>query len=109
MPLRTRRLAGKKPQTNKRLLKPVIHHSYGKKGKPMRLPPKDVVCQCGHVSALETKKLMCVKCGKYVFYDSQEKRRHQAKTIYAIVMLAVGMGFITYLFIEMIVSPLLGR
>ena len=73
----------------------------------MRLPSKEVVCQCGHVSVLETKKLLCIKCGKYVFYNPQEKRRHQAKTIYAVVMLALGLGFITYLFLEMIVTPLL--
>jgi hypothetical protein len=75
----------------------------------MRLPPKDVVCKCGHVSSLETHKLLCIKCGKYVFYNSQEKHRHHAKTIYAVVMLALGLGFITYLFIEMIVTPLLNN
>jgi hypothetical protein len=75
----------------------------------MHLPPKEVLCKCGHVSSLETNKLLCIKCGKYVFYDSQEKRRHQAKTIYAVVMLALGLGFITYLFIEMIVTPLLNN
>jgi len=75
----------------------------------MHHPPKEVVCKCGHVSTLETNKLMCIKCGKYIFYDSQEKRRHHAKTIYAIVMLALGLGFITYLFIEMIVTPLLSN
>ena len=73
----------------------------------MSMRPKEIVCKCGHVSVLETKKLMCIKCGKYVFYNSQEKRRHQAKTIYAVVMLALGLGFITYLFLEMIVTPLL--
>jgi hypothetical protein len=73
----------------------------------MHLTPKEVACKCGHVSTLETNKLLCIKCGKYVFYNSQEKRRHQAKTIYAVVMLALGLGFVTYLFIEMIVTPLL--
>ncbi len=75
----------------------------------MGLPPKEVVCQCGHASLLETKKLLCIKCGKYVFYDDQEKRRHQKRQIYGVVMFALAVGFVTYLFIEMIVSPLLGR
>jgi hypothetical protein len=75
----------------------------------MRLPPKEVVCKCGHASVLETKKLLCVKCGKYVFYDAQEKKRHRARSTYGVVMLALALGFVTYLFIEMIVSPLLGR
>ena len=73
----------------------------------MRLPHKEVVCPCGHVSALETEKLLCIKCGKYVFYNLQEKRKHRTKTIYAVVMLALGLGFVTYLFLEMIVTPLL--
>jgi len=75
----------------------------------MRLPPKEIACECGHISVLETKKLLCIKCGKYVFYDPEEKRKHRAKTIYAVVMLALGLGFVTYLFIEMIITPLFGN
>ena len=75
----------------------------------MRLPPKEIVCKCGHASIIESKKLLCVKCGKYIFYDPQEKRRYQIKSTYVVVMFALALGFLTYVFIEMIATPLLGR
>jgi hypothetical protein len=73
----------------------------------MPLPPKEVTCACGHVSTLDRKKLLCIKCGKYIFYDEAEKRRHRLNTIYVVIMFAAAMGFITYIFLEMIVNPLL--
>ena len=73
----------------------------------MPLTPKDVQCRCGHTSTLQSPKLLCIKCGKYVFYDATEKRRHMTNTIYVLTMLALAAGFVTYMFIEMIASPLL--
>ena len=57
---------------------------------------------------LQSKKLRCVKCGKFVFYDDKEKRRHTTNQFYVVAMLALAIGIITYLFVEMIVEPLLG-
>ena len=74
----------------------------------MPLPLKEVQCSCGHITSLHSKKLRCIKCGKFVFYDEQEKRRHKNAQIYAVAMLAGAIGILTYLFIEMIVTPLLG-
>ena len=74
----------------------------------MPLPPKEVQCACGHVSSLKIKKLRCIKCGKFIFYDELEKRRHRNAQIYAVAMLAGAIGILTYLFIEMIVTPLFG-
>ena len=51
---------------------------------------------------------MCVKCGKYVFYNEQEARSHRTNTIYTYVMFLAAIGLVAYLFIEMIVNPLLG-
>ncbi len=72
----------------------------------MPLSPKDIQCRCGHTSTLQSRKLLCIKCGKYVFYDSSERRRHRFNTIYVIAMLALAAGFVTYLFVEMIAEPL---
>ena len=72
----------------------------------MRLSPKEVTCACGHVSTIERNKLLCVKCGKYIFYDDREKKRHKMNTIYVVVMFAAALGFLTYIFLEMIVNPL---
>jgi hypothetical protein len=58
---------------------------------------------------LTTRKLLCIKCGKYVFYDDHEKRRHQLNSFYMVGMLVLAIGVLTFFFMEMIVTPLLGR
>jgi hypothetical protein len=74
----------------------------------MPLPSKEVQCSCGHVTNLQLRKLRCIKCGDFIFYDEQEKRRHRNAQIYAVAMLAGAIGILTYLFVEMIVTPLFG-
>lgn len=74
----------------------------------MPLPSKEIQCQCGHVMTLQSKKLRCIKCGKFLFYDENEKRRHTTNQIYFVAMLVSAIGIITYLFVEMIVRPLFG-
>lgn len=74
----------------------------------MAFPEKEIHCRCGNVMTLQTRKLRCVKCGRFLFYNDQEQRRHHTAQIYTVAMLALGIGIITYLFIEMIVEPLFG-
>ena len=71
------------------------------------LPPKDVVCKCGHTMTIDRKKILCIKCGKYVFYNEEERRKHQTNTVYVVIAFASALGLITYFFIELIVTPLL--
>ena len=75
----------------------------------MGLPQKDVRCACGHVSQLTAARLLCVKCGKYVFYDAREQRRHRRNTFYVIAVMALGIGTLLYLFIEMVAVPFMPR
>jgi hypothetical protein len=72
----------------------------------MQLQPKDVACACGHISTLATRKLLCIKCGKYVFYDEDEKKAHRRQTLYLLLVIVLGLGFITYFFVEMVLGPL---
>ena len=72
----------------------------------MQMQPKDVACSCGHITNLMTKKLLCIKCGKYVFYNEQEGKAHRRQSLYLIAAIAMGLGFITYFFVEMVLGPL---
>jgi hypothetical protein len=72
----------------------------------MRLQPKDVACSCGHVTNLSTRKLMCIKCGKYVFYNEEERKTHRRQTLYLLAVIAMALGFTTYFFVEMVLGPL---
>jgi len=71
------------------------------------LPPKDVVCDCGHALTIERNKILCTKCGKYVFYNAEERRKHKTNTMYIVIAIASALGLITYFFIELIATPLL--
>ena len=72
----------------------------------MQLLPKDVVCSCGHSTNLTTRKLLCIKCGKYVFYNEQERKAHRRQTLYFTVVIVMALGFVTYFFVEMVLGPL---
>ncbi len=71
------------------------------------LPPKDVVCDCGHALTIEMNKILCIKCGKYVFYNAEERKKHKMNTAYIVIAIASALGLITYFFIELIATPLL--
>jgi len=72
----------------------------------MQVTPKDVPCPCGHVTTLTTRKLMCIKCGKYVFYDEHERKAHRHLTLFVIMVVALSLGLVTYFFVEMVLGPL---
>jgi hypothetical protein len=71
-----------------------------------QLPPKDAACSCGHITTLTSRKLLCIKCGKYVFYNEQEKKAHRLQSLYITAVLALALGFVAYFFVEMVMEPL---
>jgi hypothetical protein len=71
-----------------------------------QLTPKDVACSCGHITNLTTRKLLCIKCGKHVFYNEKEKNAHRRQSFFVVAVLAMGLGMIAYFFVEMVLGPL---
>jgi len=72
----------------------------------MQLQPKDVACACGHITSLASRKLMCIKCGKYIFYDEHERKAHRRQTLYFTAVIVMALSFVTYFFVEMVLGPL---
>jgi len=72
----------------------------------MQFKSKDVPCPCGHVTTLTSKRLLCIKCGKYVFYDENEKRSYRRNALYVTSLIVLSLGLIVYLFVEMVLNPL---
>ena len=72
----------------------------------MQLDPKDVTCSCGHVTRLANRKLMCIKCGKYIFYNDEEKKAHRRLTTFVTLVVVLALGFVAYFFVEMVLGPL---
>jgi hypothetical protein len=75
----------------------------------MLLPKKDVRCQCGHTMTLTTRHLICVKCARDLYYDESERRRHRRNKIYVLCIFAAALGFMAYLFIEIVAVPFFPR
>ena len=75
----------------------------------MELNPRDVTCSCGHVTTLASKKLLCIKCGKYVFYNENEKRAHQRHAFYVTSIIVLALGFVAYFFVELVLKPIFPR
>lgn len=73
----------------------------------MALEAKQVSCQCGHSFSTEKEKTYCEKCARPVFYHKKDQRRNTLNHYYAVAMAALVITFLTYLFIEMIATPLL--
>ena len=75
----------------------------------MQLTPKQVQCSCGHTSELTTKKLLCIKCGRHVFYSPDEKRSFQRHNVYVAIIVTSGLGLFAYFFVEMVLIPFFPR
>jgi len=75
----------------------------------MQLTSKQVQCSCGHTSELTNKKLLCIKCGQYVFYSQDDKRSYQRQKIYVTIIFASGLGLFAYFFVEMVLIPFFPR
>ena len=73
----------------------------------MNLPSKDVTCKCGHSFAIEKKSNWCEKCGNRIFYSPKDERAEKIHTYYVYTIVVAVMAFLTYLFIELIATPLL--
>ncbi len=74
----------------------------------MSLPAKNVTCKCGYTAALEKSHVWCDKCGRKIFYDPKDQRRHQWNTYYIYTIMILVFGFIGYLFFELVARPFLG-
>ena len=74
---------------------------------PRLKPPKEVVCPCGNTLTLDRHRTWCEKCGKAVYYEVQDQRRHKFNSLYITGLILLVFGFLTYVFIELIVRPLI--
>ncbi len=69
--------------------------------------PKEVTCKCGHVLEIEKESTWCDKCGEKVYIDAKKGRYYKMNHIYFYLLLFGSISFLTYLFIELIINPVL--
>jgi hypothetical protein len=69
------------------------------------LPPKQIVCKCGHGFTSQQYSNWCAKCGRQVFYDPRDQRKGRFNNIYIMTLIVVVAFLLAYFFIEMILVP----
>lgn len=70
-----------------------------------KLTPKEVQCDCGHTFTIDRRRYWCEKCANPVYYDLKEKKHHKNNTIYVYAVFLGVITFLTYIFVELIVTP----
>jgi len=73
----------------------------------MSLAPKEVTCRCGHSFITDRERSWCEKCCDAVYYHEKEKNRHRNNSMYIVGIIIAVVTFLTYVFMELIASPLL--
>lgn len=71
------------------------------------LPLKELTCSCGHTFTSTQSSNWCIKCGKQVFYHPEDARKNRFTRLYIQVILVLVIGVAAYLFVEMILTPVL--
>lgn len=71
------------------------------------LPPKELTCECGNRFISRQRSNWCRACGKQLFYDLKDKNKGRTNQIFFMSVIVLVIGLIAYLFIEMILTPLL--
>jgi predicted nucleic acid-binding Zn ribbon protein len=71
------------------------------------LTPKTVTCRCGHSFTADRHRNWCQKCCEAVYYNEKDNRRHRFNNMYVIGIIVAVMTFLTYVFIELIATPIL--
>ena len=73
----------------------------------MTLTPKTVTCRCGHTFTTNRDRSWCEKCCEAVYYHAKDRNKHRNTSIYEIGIILAVVMFLTYVFMELIASPLL--
>ena len=73
----------------------------------MQMPPKTVTCRCGHTFTATRDRNWCEKCCEAVYYHEKDKNKYRMNSIYVVGIILAVITFLTYVFMELIASPLL--
>jgi uncharacterized paraquat-inducible protein A len=73
----------------------------------MSLKPKQVTCQCGHTFTSNRDRSWCERCANAVYYHEKDKNKAKLNNMYVTGVIVAVISFLTYVFMELIATPLL--
>lgn len=71
----------------------------------MKFEVKEVECECGHRFESENWRSWCTKCGKPVYYDPKDQKRHKLNSVYMFLVFISVVFFLIYIYTELIARP----
>ncbi len=73
----------------------------------MPLKPKTVTCDCGHTFTAKRDRNWCERCANAVYYHEKDKNKFKRYNIYVVCAFVAVVTFLTYIFIELIATPIM--
>ena len=73
----------------------------------MTLKSKTVTCRCGHTFTTDRDRSWCEKCCEAVYYHEKDQNKHRLNSMYVVGIILAVVTLLTYVFMELIASPLL--
>jgi hypothetical protein len=73
----------------------------------MALKAKQVTCRCGHAFITDRNRSWCEKCCEAVYYHEKDRNKHRLNHLYVTGIIVAVVTFLTYVFMELIATPLL--
>ena len=73
----------------------------------MSLTTKAVTCDCGHTFTTNRDRSWCERCANAVYYNEKDKNKYKLSNMYITGVIVAVITFLTYVFMELIASPLL--
>jgi hypothetical protein len=73
----------------------------------MSLKPKLVTCDCGHRFTSDRDRIWCERCANAVYYHEKDKNKFKQYNIYVVGAFVAVVTFLTYIFIELIATPIM--
>ena len=67
----------------------------------------ELTCECGYAFTSEKQMDYCGKCGRKVFLDPAEGRKHKINNFYMGTLIVAVLAFIAFIFVEVIAIPIL--
>lgn len=75
----------------------------------MSFREKEITCKCGKTFSINRAKDWCPNCGKEVFYDETSEFKNKMNNMYIYGIIGSVIFLITWIFLEFIAKPFLGR
>lgn len=71
----------------------------------MQLAERETTCTCGHINRISNETDWCLKCGNKIYYHEKNQKIHKYSVLYTYILLFGVIGFLAFVFVELLLIP----